>query len=80
MRRAIVLIGVLGFLLVACGGGDAAETFSEVGDGLDGGESPAFYDDEGTVVDPMDSDEASNASGEKLSLDIAVTADRKVIR
>lgn len=80
MRRAIVLIGVLGFLLAACGGSEAAETFSEIGNGLDGGESPSFYDDEGNVVDPMDSDEASNASGEKLSLDIAVTTDRKVIR
>jgi hypothetical protein len=79
MRRAIVWMGVLGFLLAACGGSDAAETFSEVGYGLDGGEAPALYDDEGEAVDPMDSDEARSASGEKLSFDIAVT-DRKVIR
>lgn len=80
MRRATVVIGVLGFLLAACGGGDAAETVSENGNGLNVGEGPAFYDDEGTAVDPMDSDEARNASGEKVSFDIALTTDRKVIR
>lgn len=80
MRRAIVVIGVLGFLLAACGGSDAAETFSEIGEGLNSGEAPLFYDDEGTVVDSIDSDDARSASGEKLSLDIAVTTDRKVIR
>ncbi|MGF1618886.1 MAG: DUF4349 domain-containing protein [Acidimicrobiia bacterium] len=79
MRRAIVLMGVLGFLLAACGGGDAAETFLEVGNEPDGGQAPARYDSEGEAVDPMDSDEANNVSGEKLALDIAVT-DRKVIR
>lgn len=80
MRRAIVVIGVLGFLLAACGGSDAAETFSEIGERLNSGEAPLFYDDEGTVVDSIDSDDARSASGEKLSLDIAVTTDRKVIR
>ncbi len=80
MRRAIVVIGVMGFLLAACGGSDAAETFSEIGDTLDTGEAPLAFDDGGTAVDPMDSDEARSASGEKLSLDIAVTTDRKVIR
>jgi hypothetical protein len=80
MRRAIVFIGVLGFLLGACGGGDAAETVSGNGDGLNVSEGPASYDDGSTADDPMDSDEAREASGEKVSFDIAVTADRKVIR
>jgi hypothetical protein len=80
MRRAIVFIGVLGFLLGACGGGDAAETVSGIGDGLNVSEGPASYDDGSTADDPMDSDEAREASGEKVSFDIAVTADRKVIR
>ncbi|CAN5833309.1 hypothetical protein BH23ACT4_BH23ACT4_02230 [soil metagenome] len=43
MRRAIVFVGVLGFMLAACGGSDAAETFSEVGHALGGGEAPALY-------------------------------------
>jgi hypothetical protein len=80
MRRAIVFIGVLGFLLGACGGGDAAETVSGIGDGLNVSEGPASYDDGSTADDPMDSDEAREASGEKVSFYIAVTADRKVIR
>lgn len=80
MRRAIVFMGMLGFLLSACGGGDAAETVSVSGDEIDVGNAPAFYDDDSTANDPTDSDEARVASGENVSFDIAVTADRKVIR
>ncbi|MEX1038960.1 MAG: DUF4349 domain-containing protein [Acidimicrobiia bacterium] len=78
MRRVIVAIGIMGLVLTACGGEDVAETFSEIGSGLNGGEAPAFYD--GETVDTADTDEARSISGEKLIFDIAVTADRKVIR
>lgn len=80
MRRAIVLIGALGFLVAACGGSDVAETFSEVGIGLNGGDAPTFYDEEATEGDLLDSDGARAAPGEQLSFDIAATTDRKVIR
>lgn len=80
MRRILVVIGVLGLLLGACGGSDSAETVSERGDQLNVGEGPAFYDQGSTADNPMDSDEGREASGEKVSFDIAVTADRKVIR
>ncbi len=78
MRREIVLIGVLGFLLAACGGGDAAETIGDTGNGSQA--APALYGNNTPAVDPMDSDEGRDASGEKLTFDIAVTTDRRVIR
>ncbi|HUF96436.1 MAG TPA: DUF4349 domain-containing protein [Acidimicrobiia bacterium] len=78
MRRTLVAIGILGLILSACGGDGATETFSEIGSGLDGGESPYFQSAD-TEEPARDSDDGIG-TGENLEFEIALSADRKVIR
>lgn len=75
MRRIMILMAVLALALAACGGNDAAETFSEIGSGLGGADGFAYSD----TTDDEGSEQAM-APEERISLDIAVSADRKVIR
>ncbi len=78
MKRTIIAIGVFGLLLAACSSSDSAsETFMEIGSGLDSGGEVVFNDD-GTEQVPVD--EERLASSQTVNLDIAVSADRKVIR
>jgi hypothetical protein len=78
MRRTLVAIGILGLILTACGGAGVTETFSEIGSGLDGTGSPSFRDADAEEP-PSDGDDAI-VSGENLEFEIALSADRKVIR
>jgi hypothetical protein len=78
MRRILVAIGILGLILTACGGAGVTETFSEIGSGLDGTGSPSFRDADAEEP-PSDGDDAI-VSGENLEFEIALSADRKVIR
>jgi hypothetical protein len=78
MRRTLVAIGVLGLALTACGGDAATATFSEIGSGLGGEGSPSFRSAD-TDEQAPDSDDGIG-SEENLEFEIALSADRKVIR
>jgi hypothetical protein len=78
MRRTLVAMGILGLILTACGGDGVTETFSEIGSGLDGAGSPSFYDEDSE--EPASVGDNGAVSGENLTFDIALSADRKVIR
>ncbi len=70
--KKLTLILALGLALAACGGDEAATTFSEVSDGLEGGS--------GAVPESMTTVAASSASPDELSYDDVVATDRQVIR
>jgi hypothetical protein len=78
MRRTLVAIGILALVLTACGGDAVTETFSEIGSGLGGEGSPSFRSADTDEAAPISDDETG--SGENLEFEIALSADRKVIR